>query len=87
MRMEVVWCSRRVARISTKSKVSSPPATRPSMKFVRVSARGPEGKLGRADRAVRVVLPKPKTKPKPKTPAKPKPERQGQVGGARSGLG
>jgi hypothetical protein len=59
---------------------------------VRVSARGPEGRLGHADRAVRVVLPKPKPKPKPKTKPKreledPKPQRQGDVGGARSGLG
>jgi hypothetical protein len=52
---------------------------------VHVSARGPEGKLGSAKRAVRVVLPKPKPKKKPPKP--PKRERRGEVGGARSGLG
>jgi D-glucuronyl C5-epimerase C-terminus len=52
---------------------------------VQVQARGPEGRLGRSDRTVRVVLPKPK--PKPKKKAKQPPERQGALGGARGGLG
>jgi len=47
---------------------------------VQVHARGPEGRLGRSDRTVRVVLPKPKKKPRP--PRK----RQGDVGAERGGL-
>ena len=34
--------------------------------LVQVSARGPEGRVGVADRTVRVTLPKPKPKPEPK---------------------
>jgi hypothetical protein len=49
---------------------------------VQVHARGPEGKLGRSDRTVRVVLPKPKPKKR-----KPPPERRGDVGADRGGLG
>jgi len=53
---------------------------------VHVDARGPEGRLGRSDRTVRVVLPKPKPKPKPKRPRPP--ERQGAAGDEqRGGLG
>jgi hypothetical protein len=56
---------------------------------VQVHARGPEGKLGRSDRTVRVVLPKPKPKPKPrpKRERRPEPERRGDVGAERGGLG
>jgi hypothetical protein len=57
---------------------------------VRVSARGPEGRLGRSDRTVQVVLPKPKPKPKkkPKKAEKePQLERRGELGSERSGLG
>lgn len=42
---------------------------------VRVSARGPEGRLGSSGRAVRVVLPKPERKPERKR--KPKPQKPG----------
>jgi D-glucuronyl C5-epimerase C-terminus len=48
---------------------------------VQVHARGPEGRLGRSDRTVRVVLPK----PKPKRKAKPKRERRGEAVGERAG--
>jgi hypothetical protein len=56
---------------------------------VRVSARGPEGRLGSSDRTVQVVLPKPKPekKPKPKRKKEPELERRGEVAGERSGLG
>jgi hypothetical protein len=54
---------------------------------VQVNARGPEGRLGRSDRTVRVVLPKPKPEPKPKPKRKPPPERRGDVGAERGGLG
>jgi hypothetical protein len=57
---------------------------------VQVHARGPEGRLGRSDRSVRVALPKPKPKPKPKREKhepKPSPERRGDVGAERGGLG
>ena len=53
---------------------------------VQVHARGPEGRLGRSDRTVRVVLPKPKPKPKKQPrPEKPPRERRGEaegIGGA-----
>jgi hypothetical protein len=53
---------------------------------LQVNARGPEGRLGRSDRTVRVALPKPKPKPKPKR--KPPRERRGDaVGAERGGLG
>jgi hypothetical protein len=44
---------------------------------VHVSARGPEGRLGRSGRTVRVVRPKPK--PKPKKKREPRRERVGEV--------
>ena len=51
---------------------------------VRVRARGPEGKVGRSQRTVRVVLPK----PKPHRKRKPEPpKRRGDVGADRGGLG
>src|SRR5215218_2088138 len=55
---------------------------------VQVHARGPEGRVGRSQLDVRVVLPKPKPKVKPKKP-KPKqpPERRGDVGAEGGGLG
>jgi D-glucuronyl C5-epimerase-like protein len=53
---------------------------------VQVQARGPEGRLGRSDRTVRVVLPKPKPKKKAE-PRPKKPERRGEAGGGRGGLG
>jgi D-glucuronyl C5-epimerase C-terminus len=55
---------------------------------VRVTARGPEGRVGVSGRAVRIVLPKPKPKPKPKDERRraadperdePKPERRGEA--------
>jgi hypothetical protein len=54
---------------------------------VRVSARGPEGRLGQAGQAVRVLLPKPKPKRKKQEKPKPKFERRGEAGDERSGLG
>jgi D-glucuronyl C5-epimerase C-terminus len=49
---------------------------------LQVHARGPEGKLGRSDRTVRVALPKPRKRPRVK------PERRGESDGpARAGLG
>jgi hypothetical protein len=48
---------------------------------VQVNARGPEGRLGRSDRTLRVVLPKPKKKKKPRR------HRRGEVGAERGGLG
>ncbi|HTE62226.1 MAG TPA: D-glucuronyl C5-epimerase family protein [Solirubrobacteraceae bacterium] len=45
---------------------------------VKVNARGPEGRLGRSGRTVRVVLPKPKKRPK---------QRRGDVVATRGGLG
>jgi len=55
---------------------------------VQVHARGPEGRVGRSQLDVRVVLPKHKPKVKPKKP-KPKqpPERRGDVGAEGGGLG
>ena len=44
---------------------------------VQVRARGPEGRLGRSDRTVRVVRPKPPPKRKPKR--RPPPERRGEA--------
>jgi D-glucuronyl C5-epimerase C-terminus len=52
---------------------------------VRVSARGPEGKLGVTGRAVHVTLPKPKPKPKPKSKPKSKPKRSNDQGPGGAG--
>ena len=49
---------------------------------VRVSARGPEGRLGSSGQTVRVVRPKPKPKPKSK---RPRPEPLGESDEPRSG--
>jgi len=51
---------------------------------VRVSARGPEGRVGVEGRSVRVVLPKPKPKPK-KAKKRPEPERRGEVAEPEAG--
>ena len=51
---------------------------------VRVSARGPEGKLGLSGRTVRVVWPKPKPKSK-RHERKREPERRGKAGRPQSG--
>jgi hypothetical protein len=54
---------------------------------VRVRARGPEGRLGRSDRTVRVALPRPEAKPKPRPKPKRSPERQGELGEAGGEIG
>jgi hypothetical protein len=61
---------------------------------VRVSARGPEGRVGVSGRAVRVVKPRPEPKKKPKRAERraprpePQPERRGEVGESESrGIG
>jgi hypothetical protein len=52
---------------------------------VQVHARGPEGRLGRSDRTVRVVLPKPEPKKRPKREPRPQRERRGEAVGERGG--